>query len=154
MRDHEVERLRLIIADAENGFVTMRKDFAEDIKLSLEFRNADIHARNAAQQRAEQAERERDEARELLSRIRAITTAAPQPAPTVKAAEPLWRSMTHLVGVGEISYSDTMNLIGHRLRIAHDCINQSETQTDAALEQMHHALVLLYHALDLKGGAS
>ncbi len=47
--------------------------------------NALRHSRNAAQQRAEQAERERDEARELLSRIRAITTAAPQPAPTVKA---------------------------------------------------------------------
>lgn len=37
------------------------------------------HARNAAQQRAEQAERERDEARELLSRIRAITTASLSP---------------------------------------------------------------------------
>lgn len=41
--------------------------------------NALRHERNAAQQRAEQAERERDEARVLLSRIRAITTASLSP---------------------------------------------------------------------------
>lgn len=78
--------------------------------------------RNVAQQRAEQAERERDEAREYLRRITAIvdawarvptsmphalkaigkvlnerdamTPAEPQPAPTVKAKEPAKYTMT------------------------------------------------------------
>ena len=54
--------------------------FAGDTIDKLQTDVADFrHERNAAQQRAGQAERERDEARELLSRIRAITTASLSP---------------------------------------------------------------------------
>lgn len=79
--------------------------------------------RNAAEQRAEQAERERDEARELLSRIRAITTAAPQPAPTVKAdtpkasdIEPLLRLLDQAETIdANIVYEDSRTSMVHAL---------------------------------------
>ena len=55
--------------DELTGKVWLRPELAREIASAL----------NAARQRAEQAERERDEARELLSRIRAITTASLSP---------------------------------------------------------------------------
>lgn len=103
--------------------------------------NALRHERNAAQQRAEQAGRERDEARELLSRIRAITTAAPLPAPTVKADD----GMTSLVRIDELTPAELLSAIGMRLKIANE--NLGDSLDEAGLRQMHNALVLMYHVL-------
>ena len=64
------------LPDELTGKVWIRPEVAREIAFELEVM---VHARNTAQQRAEQAERERDEARELLSRIRAITTASLSP---------------------------------------------------------------------------
>ena len=96
--------------------------------------------RNAAQQRAEQAERERNEARELLARIRTITTAAPQPAPTVKADD------------GELSMQQLIDRAFLLLLEADD----SWLGSDVRITRLHSAVRDLLGVVErlVKGGAS